>query len=84
MDKSVDEMLCSECKKQEYEHEDREGRRLCWSCMQDLELAWDHDEHEFVSKYVTCSYCGGWETWCECCATYSQNCCVDYGTCGCS
>lgn len=31
-----------------------------------------------------CTDCGGKETWCEICEMYSQNCCIEYGTCECS
>ncbi|WP_395000477.1 hypothetical protein [Acinetobacter sp.] len=28
--------------------------------------------------------CGGMMSWCTCCEVFSNNCCVDYGTCMCS
>lgn len=31
-----------------------------------------------------CPECGGRMTWCDGCHTYSQNCCVPWGTCYCS
>ncbi len=31
-----------------------------------------------------CQSCGGSMTWCSCCQCWTQNCCVDYGTCMCS
>ena len=36
-------------------------------------------------KYRPCDLgCGGEMSWCSCCEMYSNNCCVDWGTCQCS
>jgi hypothetical protein len=31
-----------------------------------------------------CPDCGELMDWCHCCEMYTQNCCVEYGTCACS
>ena len=77
-------MKCTNCKKQEACHEESETYALCDDCMDKLDVAWNPDYYEFVPRYADCPDCGGVMTWCTCCDMYSQHCCVDYGTCGCS
>jgi hypothetical protein len=72
-------MKCKDCKKK-VEHED--SSELCESCADDRDLVWDGDI--YVSRYIKCSNCGGYESWCSICKDYTQTCCVDYGTCACS
>jgi hypothetical protein len=59
-------------------------KKLCTDCMEKMDIYWDYDSFEFVDAYATCPDCGGMMSWCTCCNMYSQNCCVDYGTCQCS
>lgn len=33
---------------------------------------------------ISCDSCGGEQSWCSCCETYTKTCCVDWGTCMCS
>jgi hypothetical protein len=49
------------------------------------DYAWNPEDDTFVDRYQECTLgCGGQESWCSCCHCYTQNCCVDYGTCWCS
>ena len=43
-----------------------------------------YPDYEWKRRYEECFDCGGLMHWCSCCRTYSQNCCVDYGTCLCN
>ena len=36
------------------------------------------------SLYIECDHCGKDQSWCSCCQCWTRNCCVPYGTCGCS
>ena len=38
----------------------------------------------YEGEYTECYSCGGEMEWCSSCRTYTQICCVDYGTCMCS
>lgn len=41
--------------------------------------------HGGYSTYgLHCEQCGGEQSWCSCCETWSRRCCVDWGTCMCS
>lgn len=80
--------ICTNCKLSISQHtgkinEEGDIVSLCYTCMADKELGWNDDGY-FVDKYHRCSFCSGYESWCETCQTYSRNCCVDYGTCQCS
>jgi hypothetical protein len=83
-----DELICEKCGRPEKFRElavyKDNLQTLCTECMEKLELVWDNESYEFTPLYVTCPDCGGTMTWCTCCEMYSQNCCVDYGTCQCS
>lgn len=43
-----------------------------------------NDVYDWTDDDPTCDNCGGVMTWCSCCKVWSQDCCVDYGTCQCS
>lgn len=49
-----------------------------------MSITWDWDDDESEDDEPTCPNCYGERTWCSSCRTWSQNCCVDYGTCQCS
>ena len=77
--------LCTECNKNEAEHESRSGdEALCYKCADKLDRWWDSDSSEYVDSWQECPDCGGRMEWCSCCRVYTQTCCVDYGTCLCS
>lgn len=43
------------------------------------------DDGDIIDRYQECSLgCGGQEEWCNTCQTYTNNCCVPYGTCACA
>ena len=50
----------------------------------------DENEDQELDDYgyplpIKCDIgCGGYMSWCSCCECYTNNCCVDYGTCMCS
>jgi hypothetical protein len=85
---SVDLRKCQECQKLEADCDLRidhnNGMKYCADCMKKLDLVWDNDIYEIIPRYTTCHDCGGEMVWCDICEVYNQNCCVDYGTCGCS
>jgi hypothetical protein len=76
--------ICIECKEKEAAYEEGADKAYCENCMYKLDLAWDNEYKEFIPMQQECPDCGGMMTWCTCCEVYSQNCCVDYGTCLCS
>ena len=42
-------------------------------------------DKDLEGRYTDCDLgCGGQMSWCNCCKTWSSNCCVPYGTCQCS
>jgi len=74
-------MRCVNCTK---EVERENSLQICENCADKQDLVWSSDSQEYFSSSQECSDCGGYESWCSFCQTYSQNCCVDYGTCACS
>lgn len=59
-------------------------RELCEDCADIEGLVWSRDDEMFVETSRECGSCEGYENWCGFCQTYTQTCCVDYGTCECS
>lgn len=79
--------ICTFCKVSKAKYEDihkGQEKALCCECMEQLQLAWDGDNYEFVDQYRQCTFCGGTEEWCTACQTYSCHDCDPYGTCQCS
>lgn len=58
---------------------DRE--RLKWKKIGAAEIRTDG----YTRAYKRCNLgCGGMMSWCTCCETWTNDCCVDWGTCMCS
>ena len=71
-------MKCDSCENESV-HSD-ETQNLCTECMDKKGLVWDCYEQEFTPEYIDCPECGGYMPWCSICKTYTQSCCIEYGT----
>lgn len=78
------EDICTACGNKHWVHRESSERALCPECMDVLDLVWDSSSDSFKEREMECPDCGGMMSWCSFCETYTQNCCVDYGTCLCS